>query len=242
MSEYESKWKSEFEDIQSEGSEMKDNEISMSNADVLTKEQMLIILSKGLGLPLGEVPESELPEVLLDLAATLRVAIEGINGVFVDAETGVVGYPVTHANVHAIEDNPLRFSKDANEALRVMFLERHSVHLTPSAAVVDSLEQIQNHNSSMTNSVEIGLDNLLRAFEPENLETRFERYRRQEKEMSEEARDAWYWRTYRAYIQEMSNQRQEGLSRLFWDVFQKAYHEQLRAVKSKSNPSNNKEV
>ncbi len=246
FSDHEPKWKSEFEDFVSEVPEMNTEFKTENNAEAgdasLTKEQMLIILSQGLGLPLGEVPESELPEVLHDLALSLRSALVGINSIYQDNDESAVRPIAAAASVHAIEDNPLRFSKDVSEALRVMFLERHSIHLTPSAAVSDALEQIQNHNSSVKMSVEIGLDNLLSAFESENLEKRFERYRRQEKDMSEEARDAWHWRTYKAYIREMSNQRQEGLSRLFWEVFQKAYHEQLRDAQTNNNQSKQNEV
>ncbi len=244
MSDHEPKWKSEFEDFETEEVIMNSENEPMQTpkSDTMTASQILIILSRELGIPLGEIPEDELSDVLADIAMTLRTAIAGINGFYSDQLSGNTGAAMARANVHAIEDNPLRFSKDANEALRVMFLERHDVHLAPQAAVRDSLDQMELHNSSIRQSVDEGLENLLHAFEPENLERRFASYRRKDEDMDEVARDAWYWRTYKAYIQEMSNQRQQGLSRLFWEVFQNAYQEQMRGAKNSNQQSKSKEV
>ena len=97
-----------------------------------------------------------------------------------------------------IEDNPLRLGLDYPDTVRALFsTERSVVHLSPAAAVEESLEQIRRQQVAVHKAINAGLAALLQAFAPEQLEQRFQRYRQARGEHPQ-AGD-WAWSMYGHY-------------------------------------------
>lgn len=116
---------------------------------------------------------------------------------------------------------------DYQEALRLLFGEERSpVHLSPTAAVSESLNNLQLHNQANQEAISVALDTMLDAFSPERLLARFAQYQRAGEQ--HEPDPDWAWKMYVSYYRELKSGRQQGFEKLFYDVYTHAYDQALR--------------
>ena len=114
------------------------------------------------------------------------------------------------------------------DTVRALFAaERSVVHLSPSAAVEESLEQIRRQQVATHKAISAGLAALLQAFSPAQLEQRFQRYRPARN--GQPAAADWSWQMYGHYYEELNSGRQQGFDKLFWEVFEQAFDQAVRA-------------
>jgi type VI secretion system protein ImpI len=128
-----------------------------------------------------------------------------------------------------IEDNPLRLGGDYSDTIQTLFASQRSpVHLSAPAAVSESLKGLHHHQMATRVAIREGLNAILHAFSPQALLRRFHGYRRGLK--TDEPEGSWAWEMYQHYYEELSSSRQQGFERLFQEVFEQAYDQQLRQL------------
>ncbi|AOL08805.1 type VI secretion system-associated FHA domain protein TagH [Burkholderia contaminans] len=184
-------------------------------------------LVEGLGAPVGVVDPQMGQALLHELGRTLSAVIHGITALQHAQDGQRRNLAPLARTLQPIEDNPLRLGLGYPETVRALFSsERSVVHLSPSAAVEESLAQVQRHQTALIEAIEASLQALLRAFSPEQLQQRFQRYRPAQVQPSEGA--DWNWQMYTHYYNELASSRQQGFEKLFWEVFEQAYDRALR--------------
>ena len=182
-------------------------------------------LVEGLGAPVGALDAQAAHALLFEAGATLAALIRGLAVLNQAPEDQRLS--LSKRTLQPIEDNPLRLAQSYPETVRALFSsDRSMVHLSATAAVEESLEQIRQQHSAMLKAVAAGLSALLQAFSPELLERRFARYRSGQN--GQALPDDWAWQMYRHYYDELSSSRQQGFDKLFWEVFDQAYDQALR--------------
>ncbi|MGV8403058.1 type VI secretion system-associated FHA domain protein TagH [Pseudomonas aeruginosa] len=182
-------------------------------------------LVEGLGAPVGALDPYAAHTLMFEAGTTLAALIRGLAALN-QAPQGQ-RLALAKRTLQPIEDNPLRLAQSYPETVRALFSsDRSMVHLSPTAAVEESLDQIRQQHSAMLQAVAAGLSALLQAFAPDQLERRFARYRsgQQDKALPGD----WAWQMYRHYYEELSSSRQQGFDKLFWEVFDQAYDQALR--------------
>jgi len=185
-------------------------------------------LVEGLGAPVGTVDGTEAYGLLNEAGRTLGALIRGLSALNIPQPGDEQRISLAGRTLQPIEDNPLRLGQDYPETVRAMFsAERSAVHLSPSAAVEESLEQIRRQQIAMHKAITAGLGALLLAFSPEQLQQRFQRYR--SAQTGQPLADDWAWRMYGHYYGELTSGRQHGFDKLFWEVFEPAFDRALRA-------------
>lgn len=182
-------------------------------------------LVEGLGAPVGALDPHAAHALLFEAGTTLAALIRGLAALHRTPEGQ--GLALAKRTLQPIEDNPLRLAQTYPETVRALFSrDRSVVHLSPTAAVEESLEQIGEQHRAMLKAVAAGLNALLQAFAPDQLERRFARYR--SGQHSEALPGDWAWQMYRHYYEELKSSRQQGFDKLFWEVFDQAYDQALR--------------
>ncbi|SEK09467.1 type VI secretion system-associated FHA domain protein TagH [Achromobacter sp. NFACC18-2] len=190
--------------------------------------QAAAALLQGMGIALDDLDTPASRALLLEAGQALGAAIRGIAALY-----GAGGDPAPRMAMNAltlqpIEDNPLRLGQSYPDTLRAMFSSKRSVvHLSPMAAVEESMTQLKLHQAAVVKGIESGLEALLHAFSPEHLLQRFRRYRTDQPAQGDDA--DWAWRMYAHYYDELSSARQRGFEKLFWEIFAQAYDRALRA-------------
>lgn len=185
-------------------------------------------LARALGLPIGEISQEDAQRILAEIGAALRAVAEEINGLYAARQGRAHRFPLATMHMHAIEDNPLRFKTSAEGALRALLLDHGPVYLNAPAAFRETLRHLSHHQDATEQAVDRGLDSLMKALSPEALERRFRNYAR--RAPTPEERDAWCWRMYRHYFDELRSKNQRGLQLLFWEVFGHEYQNTMRAM------------
>lgn len=185
-------------------------------------------LVEGLGAQVGALDAARAHDLLHEAGQCLAAAIRGLAAVHA-TELGAPGARASAARtLQPIEDNPLRLGQGFDDTVRAMFsAERSLVHLSPSAAIEESLQQIQLQQRASGKAIAAGLTALLAAFSPQQLERRFSRY--VPAHQRQQTSDGWAWEMYGHYYNEMISGRQRGFDKLFWEVFEQAYDQALRA-------------
>jgi type VI secretion system protein ImpI len=183
-------------------------------------------LVEGLGAPVGALDAYAAHALMFEAGATLAALIRGLDALNQASSGQRLG--LAKRTLQPIEDNPLRLGQSYPDTVRALFSsERSLVHLSPTAAVEESLEQIRQQHSAMLKAVAAGLSALLQAFAPDQLERRFARYRTGKSEQALLPGDE-SWQMYRHYYEELNSSRQQGFDKLFWEVFDQAYDQALR--------------
>lgn len=186
-------------------------------------------LFRGLGVQLGDVRNSEqMQAISVDLGTSLNAAISGILSLHDTASQG--RYQLMNKNLQPIEDNPLRLGLNYEDTIKTLFdNDRSPVHLSPAAAISESLKSVEHHNQAVQTAIAEALDYILMAFSPEKLLKRFNQYRKSS-DASLETGDKWAWSMYEKYYAELTSNRQKGFEKLFWEVFEQAYDRKLREL------------
>lgn len=187
-------------------------------------------LARRLGIHIGEMSTEEAARLLGDIGGSLRAALAGLNRIYRDHGQRSGNFPLATMHLHALEDNPVRFSPDTDSALHAFFSKRGPVHLSAPAAVAETLEHLHTHQGAVEKAVNEALDSVLAALSPKALERRFKAYEHTELPENSEAYAAWCWRMYRAYFTELRSERQRGLQMLFWEIFAQEYQVEMRRV------------
>ncbi|MDX3985234.1 MAG: type VI secretion system-associated FHA domain protein TagH [Achromobacter sp.] len=187
------------------------------------------LLMQGLEVPLGPLDAQAGQALLHEAGQALNAAIRGIARVYAEQSDAAQPRRLLGRSLQPIEDNPLRLGLSYPDTVRAMFAtDRSVVHLSPKAAVDESLAQLHAHHGAVTLAIQAGLDAVLRSLAPALLLQRFNRYR-PDQASDAGGGDGWAWGMYTHYYAELASTRQRGFEKLFWDVFEQAYDRVLRA-------------
>lgn len=185
-------------------------------------------LLQGLGVPLGPLDPEASQNLLLEAGQALGAAIRGLADLYASHAAAPRRAAALARTLQPIEDNPLRLGQSYADTVQAMFSRQRSVvHLSPVAAVDESMAQVRAHHEAMTQAIDAGLAALLDAFAPELLLQRFRRY--QPEQAQQDGANDWAWRMYTHYYEELISARQRGFEKLFWEIFEQAYDRALRA-------------
>ncbi|MDX1551795.1 MAG: type VI secretion system-associated FHA domain protein TagH [Marinobacter sp.] len=183
-------------------------------------------LLRGMETDLGFADSDEMRLFLEEAGQTLKATVEGLLTLHQGEDSR---HQALRTRLQPIEDNPLRLGEDYNDTVQTLFASQRSpVHLSAPAAVSESLQSLHHHQVATQTAIREGLDAILHAFSPEALLRRFHGYRRGLK--TDEDESNWAWEMYQHYYRELSSSRQQGFERLFQEVFEQAYDQQLRQL------------
>lgn len=183
-------------------------------------------LLRGMDTDLGFADSDEMRLFLEEAGQTLKATVEGLLALHQGEDSR---HQALRTRLQPIEDNPLRLGEDYSDTVQTLFASQRSpVHLSAPAAVSESLQSLHHHQLATQTAIREGLDAILHAFSPEALLRRFHGYRRGLK--TDEDESNWAWEMYEHYYRELSSSRQQGFERLFQEVFEQAYDQQLRQL------------
>ncbi|MCY9829249.1 type VI secretion system-associated FHA domain protein TagH [Vibrio chagasii] len=181
----------------------------------------------GLGVQVDQTDDIERMHMLShEMGESLQACIKGLLDLHQQAYSGP--FDALNRNLQPIEDNPLRLDLSYQETIKTLYdVEKSSVHLSAPSAITESLRNVQAHNEAMQHATGEALNQILDAFSPQVLQRRFQNYKRSHQEKVQDT-DAWAWKMYCNYYQELTSHRQKGFEKLFWEVFEQSYDKKIR--------------
>jgi len=192
-------------------------------------------LSKGMGYDLSRYDQPGVNMLLQEVGEALAAAVEKLQGLMsAQDEAGPISRRLSDTKIHPHEDNPLRFSESAEEAVKLLFDRTNPVQLTAASAIAETLDQVRNHQRMTEAAVDAALELVFMSLSPEFMRQRFSAYASSRKEQADLS-PQWCWGMYEKYFEELKSDRQSGLRKMFWQIFDRHYDELARAEDGFSN-------
>ena len=180
----------------------------------------------------GLDPASISPEVAREFGQILRVVVEGVMDVMRSRQQIKDEFRMQGTRVRRIDNNPLKFSANVDDALHNLLMKRNRAYLSPVEAFEDAFADLRHHQIAMLAGMRTAFESMLAEFDPDRLQQEFDR------QLNKGLVPAKlrYWDSYRER-QQQAIKDPEATFRRFGEQFARAYEDQLRALKAQERPA-----
>jgi type VI secretion system FHA domain protein len=178
------------------------------------------------GLNPADVP----PERAAALGQILRTVVQGVVEVLHARAEVKDQFRLAMTRVKLKENNPLKFSVNAENALCLLLGRPDPAYLAPVEAFEDAMDDIRFHQLAMLAGMRAGFDHMMKRFDPSQLQQLFDKRAKRGGLLAMGAK-ARYWEMYSEEFGELTADPEEAFRRVFGEEFASAYQKQLNTLK-----------
>jgi type VI secretion system FHA domain protein len=183
------------------------------------------------------VPDAAVtPELAESFGRILRVVVAGLMDLMRARERIKDEFRMRMTTFKAVDNNPLKFSANVEDALHNLLVKRNAAYLPPVEAFEDAFQDARNSQVAMLAGLRVAFEAMLADFDPERLQEQFDRQLKKGALLSAPARFR-YWELYRDRYAETVKDADSAFRELFGEKFGKAYEEQMLRLKTASRAS-----
>jgi type VI secretion system protein len=194
-----------------------------------TPDDRITALFGGLGVD----PERVSPETFAELGEILRIVVQGMIEVLQSRTEVKNNFRVPMTTMRPVENNPLKFSLNVDDAIHNLFVKRNPGYLQPVDAFREGFRDIAFHQVAMLSGIRTAFNSLLGRFEPDGLQETYERKLKRTMLLGVVSR-LKYWDMYCEQFEEYDRDAEATFQNLFGEEFAKAYFEQLQQLATTS--------
>jgi len=169
------------------------------------------------------------PALQQQLGALVRLAVKGLVDVLKSRAEVKNSFRLPTTSIKPVENNPLKFSQSADDALHSLFVKRNPGYLGPVEAFEEGFDDVRFHQTAVLAGIRAGFNALLAKLHPQKLEELYER-KLKRTAMLGLGNKAKYWEMYRAQFEEIDRDREAHFQLLFGEEFALAYNEHLQKL------------
>lgn len=137
-------------------------------------------------------------------------------------------FRINVTTIQPVENNPLKFSANLEDALENMFARENKAYMRPLDAVREGFQGVSEHQVAVLAGIQAAFRGMIERFDPESLEKRFEKYRKAG--VIKVGQKSKNWDSYREFHQELANNMDNSFQHLFGYDFMQAYEDQLQRL------------
>jgi type VI secretion system FHA domain protein len=180
----------------------------------------------------GLNPASISSDVAREFGQILRVVVAGVMDVMRSRQQIKDEFRMQGTRVRRIDNNPLKFSADVDDALHNLLMKRNPAYMSPVEAFEDAFADLRHHQIAMLAGMRTAFESMLAEFDPDRLQQEFDR------QLNKGLVPAKlrYWDSYRERQLQAIKDPEATFRRLFGEEFARAYEDQLRALKAQERP------
>jgi len=134
---------------------------------------------------------------------------------------------VQHTMIQTVDNNPLKFSANSADAMKMMFANDASAFMRPQEAIRDSFDDLSDHQVAVLKGMHAAYEAMLKHFDPENLK----RYINARESLLGN-KDAKHWVGFEQYYKSLKGDYETTYNQLFGEEFARAYEKQLAELKN----------
>lgn len=194
------------------------NVVATANAASVTDDRLIREFLAGVGIDDPNfLPPEQWPELMRTTGELLRSMVEGLMQVLRARAELKSQFRVSVTTMHSQDNNPLKFTPNVDDAIRLILAPTHSGFLAPKKAVSEGFNDIMSHQIAMTAGIQAALADILRSFDPQLIE----------KALGDTGlfqKKAKYWEYYLEKYPQLKTVAQEDF---FGDAFADAYEKQM---------------
>jgi type VI secretion system FHA domain protein len=163
------------------------------------------------------------PEIAGQLGEVLRIVVDGTMQVLRARNEIRKEFRLPTTQVMRRDNNPLKFSADAEDALHKLLFQRSAAYLDAVSSFKDAFDDIRLHQLAMLESLRAAFDHMLGQFDPEVLHAQFAK----QGGRGLLGAKPKLWELFVARYGELVADRDYAFRRLFGEEFGKAYERTL---------------
>lgn len=134
---------------------------------------------------------------------------------------------VQHTMIQMTDNNPLKFSATAADALKVMFSKDRSAFMRPAEAIQDSFDDVSDHQVAVLSGMNTAYETMLNHFNPENLKRHINAG-----DSLLGNKNARNWSAFESYYKSLKGDYETTYNELFGENFARHYEKQLAELKN----------
>ena len=177
----------------------------------------------------GVQPESIDGETYATLGKILHIVIQGTIDVLRSRAQIKDEFRAQMTRLKPTENNPLKFSVNAQDALINLFGPKNAAYKSPVEAFTECYDDIKAHQFAMIAAMRAAYEVMLARFDPEDLEQGFKQVVRPGV-LGGGCNKAKYWKLYEEHYKDLAHDPEASFHRLFGDEFARAYDEQMQRL------------
>lgn len=178
---------------------------------------------------LGLDPARVQPQIYAQLGLIMRIVVQGMIQVLQSRADVKNNFRMPVTSIRPVENNPLKFSLNADDALHNLFVKLNPGYLGAQEAFEEGFQDIAFHQMAMVAGIRAAFNAMIAKLNPEHLEEIYERKLRRTSVINLGNRMK-FWEMYRAQFEDYERDREASFQLLFGEEFAKAYHEQLQRL------------
>lgn len=137
-------------------------------------------------------------------------------------------FRINLTGIQAMDNNPLKFSPNLDEALRNMFALRSNAYMPGPLAVRKSFHDIAMHELAMITGMHAAFEHMMSRFSPATLQDRFDKIGGKGGLL--QSRKAHYWESYEVFYQDLTENMDDAFQDLFGEEFAEVYEQYVLAA------------
>ena len=169
------------------------------------------------------------PAIQQQLGLIVRLAVQGLVDVLKSRAEVKNSFRLPTTSIKPVENNPLKFSSNADDALQNLFVKRNAGYLAPVEAFQEGFDDVTFHQTAVLAGIRAGFNAMLAKLHPQKLEELYERKLKRTAMLGMGGK-ARYWEMYRAQFEEIDRDREAHFQLLFGEEFALAYNEHLQKL------------
>jgi len=191
-------------------------------------EAALAAFLEGCGVPDLRTGGRDAEATLRMAGAVMRVMVEGLRDVLMSRSAIKNELRVEQTMLRARDNNALKFSVTAEEALAALLLPNRPGYKPPLDAAREAFDDVRSHEMAVMAGVQTALIGLLKRFDPEALEKRLQRGMLDG--FLPGARKARYWELFCTTYTDIAREAEDDFQSVFGREFAKAYAAQMKKL------------
>ncbi|WP_075188039.1 type VI secretion system-associated FHA domain protein TagH [Teredinibacter haidensis] len=192
-------------------------------------------LVDAMGLAEQSLTDEQKNDIAKTVGELLPEIIEGMMQILRSRASIKNEFRMNITTIQPVENNPLKFSVSAQEAIENMFVRNSSAYKKPRDAFRDGFSGIAEHQVAIIAGIRAAFKNMMERFNPEILENQFDKS--QKGVLLPGMQKARYWSSYTDYYSDFVDNMEQSFQFLFGDEFVQAYEDQLRRLAATRNRS-----
>lgn len=185
-------------------------------------------LLDGLGLSDKNLSADQIEAVYASIGELMPVIVNGMMQVLRSRASIKNEFRMNVTTIQPIENNPLKFSANAFEAIDTMFAKKSSAYMGPKQAFQEGFDGISEHQVAIIAGIREAFKSMMDRFDPQMLEKQFEKQNKGV--ILPGMQKAKFWSSYVDYYKGFVDNMENTFQYLFGDEFVQAYEDQLRRL------------
>jgi type VI secretion system FHA domain protein len=162
----------------------------------------------------------------------LRVVVNGLMDVLRAREQLKEELRIRSTTFKPANNNPLKFSADAEDAFHNLLVKQNSAYLSPPEAFAEALQDIRDHQQAVHTALRFAFETMLAQFDPNRLQEEFDRQMKKGSILGVPAK-LRYWDLYKDKYGAVVKDAEASFRTLFGNEFARAYEEHIERLKGR---------